>query len=159
MIDEEGYRANVGIILSNQAGQVFWARRVGQNAWQFPQGGIDGQESPEEAMYRELMEETGLEPHDVAVLGCTRNWLKYRLPKRYVRRNQTPLCIGQKQIWYMLRMLGNESAFDLSRGPKPEFDLWRWVDYWAPSREVIFFKRKVYTRALSELEPLLKREI
>jgi len=157
MIDEEGYRANVGIILSNDEGRVFWARRVGQNAWQFPQGGIDRAESPEEAMFRELREETGLEPDHVAVLGCTREWLKYRLPKRYVRRNQTPLCIGQKQIWYMLRMLGDETLFDLGASPKPEFDHWRWVEYWAPSREVIFFKRRVYERALAELEPLLRK--
>jgi len=95
------------------------------------------------------------EPDHVKVLGCTQSWLKYRLPKRYVRRNQTPVCIGQKQIWYMLRMLGSESSFDLARGPKPEFDHWRWVDYWKPSREVIFFKRKVYKKALAELAPLL----
>jgi len=157
MIDSDGYRLNVGIILSNQQGQVFWARRVGQDAWQFPQGGIDHAESPEEAMFRELNEETGLHPADVEVLGCTKEWLKYRLPKRYVRRNQTPVCIGQKQIWYMLRMLSSESSVDLSVSDKPEFDHWRWVDYWEPSRKVIFFKRKVYKRALAELEPLLAR--
>ncbi len=158
MIDCDGYRANVGIILSNSEGQVFWARRVGQNAWQFPQGGIDLAESPEEAMYRELKEETGLSPSDVDVLGCTREWLRYRLPKRYVRRHQKPLCIGQKQIWYMLRMMGSEAAVDLANSPKPEFDHWRWVDYWEPSRQVIFFKRKVYKRALTELQPLLVSE-
>ena len=155
MIDENGYRANVGIILSNGEGQLFWARRIGQDAWQFPQGGIDRSESPEEAMYRELREETGLGPDHVELLGCTRTWLKYRLPKRYVRRNQTPLCIGQKQIWYMLRMLGDETSVDLAASPKPEFDHWRWVEYWEPSRQVIFFKRDVYERALTELEPLL----
>ncbi len=155
MIDCDGYRANVGIILSNQEGQVFWARRVGQNAWQFPQGGIDREESPEEAMYRELKEETGLAPDDVEVLGCTREWLRYRLPKRYVRRNQSPLCIGQKQIWYMLKMVSEESSVDLAISDKPEFDHWKWIDYWEPSRRVIFFKRKVYKRALTELEALL----
>lgn len=155
MIDKDGFRANVGIILSNAQGQVFWARRIGQDAWQFPQGGIDKSESPEEAMFRELREETGLSPDDVDVLGCTRQWLRYRLPKRYVRQNQTPLCIGQKQIWFMLRMLGNENAVDLANNSKPEFDHWQWVDYWEPSKKVIFFKRKVYKRALEELEPLL----
>ena len=156
MIDEEGFRANVGIILSNGAGRVFWARRLGQNAWQFPQGGIDETESPEEAMFRELREETGLSPEHVAVLGCTSSWLRYRLPKRYVRKNQSPLCIGQKQKWYMLRLLGSESSVDLGAGDKPEFDRWRWVDYWRPAREVIFFKRQVYQRALVELESCLE---
>ena len=155
MIDSEGYRANVGIILSNNDGQVFWARRIGQDAWQFPQGGIDNSESPEQAMYRELKEETGLDPHDVKLLGCTRRWLKYRLPKKYIRRNQNPVYIGQKQIWYMLRMLGDEKAVDLANSETPEFDRWQWVDYWEPSRKVIFFKRKVYKLALKELEPLL----
>jgi len=155
MIDSDGYRANVGIILSNQDGQVFWARRIGQDAWQFPQGGIDKSESPEQAMYRELKEETGLDPDDVKLLGCTREWLKYRLPKKYIRRNQSPVCIGQKQIWYMLRMQGDEQAVDLANSTNPEFDHWRWVDYWEPARKVIFFKRKVYKLALKELEPLL----
>lgn len=158
MIDDEGYRANVGIILINDEGRVFWARRIGQDAWQFPQGGIDHSESPEQAMYRELHEETGLQPDHVEVLGCTRTWLKYKLPKRYVRRNQTPLCIGQKQIWYLLRMIGDEAAVNLHASPKPEFDHWRWVEYWKPSKEVIFFKRQVYEKALTELEPLLIRE-
>jgi len=155
MIDRDGYRLNVGIILSNREGKLFWARRVGQDAWQFPQGGIDRAESPEEAMYRELTEETGLGANDVEILGCTSDWLKYRLPKRYVRRNQQPVCVGQKQIWYMLRMVGKESAVNLSCSDKPEFDNWCWVDYWEPSRKVIFFKRKVYKLALTELEPLL----
>lgn len=158
MIDQEGYRLNVGIILSNTKGQVFWARRVGQDAWQFPQGGIDKSESPEEAMYRELAEETGLSPSDVEVLGSTKEWLHYRLPKRYVRKNQQPLCIGQKQIWFMLRMTCCESVVDLANSDTPEFDEWRWVDYWVPSRQVIFFKRKVYRLALSELHPLLDIE-
>jgi len=156
MIDNDGYRLNVGIILTNDEGQLFWARRVGQDAWQFPQGGIDPKESPETAMFRELNEETGLEPQHVKVLGCTDDWLKYRLPKRYVRENQTPMCIGQKQIWYMLRMVADEQAFDLGNTAKPEFDHWEWVDYWEPARKVIFFKRKVYRRALTELEPLLQ---
>ncbi|MBX2824923.1 MAG: RNA pyrophosphohydrolase [Gammaproteobacteria bacterium] len=155
MIDSDGYRLNVGIILSNREGKLFWARRVGQDAWQFPQGGIDRAESPEEAMYRELTEETGLSANDVEILGCTSDWLKYRLPKRYVRRNQQPVCVGQKQIWFMLRMLSKESAVNLSSSDKPEFDNWCWVDYWEPSRKVIFFKRKVYKLALTELEPLL----
>jgi putative (di)nucleoside polyphosphate hydrolase len=155
MIDSDGYRLNVGIILSNDQGQLFWARRIGQDAWQFPQGGIDNEESPEQAMYRELKEETGLDPGDVEILGCTHDWLKYKLPKRFVRRNQTPVCIGQKQIWYMLRMTCTEDSVNLAFCDKPEFDSWCWIDYWEPSKRVIFFKRKVYKLALKELEPLL----
>ncbi|MEM7208552.1 MAG: RNA pyrophosphohydrolase [Pseudomonadota bacterium] len=155
MIDSNGYRANVGIIIANDAGKVFWARRVGQDAWQFPQGGMRMTESPEEAMFRELREETGLRPEHVEVLGSTRDWLRYDLPKRYIRRNQTPRCIGQKQIWFLLKMVCGEDRVTLDACDKPEFDHWCWVDYWKPCTQVIFFKRGVYEDALSELAPLM----
>jgi putative (di)nucleoside polyphosphate hydrolase len=155
MIDTDGFRPNVGIILANGEGQVLWARRVGQDAWQFPQGGIKSHESPEEALYRELCEELGLQSEEVAIMGATRGWLRYTLPKRYIRKNSTPTCIGQKQVWFLLRLLGRESAVKLNACRRPEFDSWKWVNYWHPSREVIFFKRDVYRRALKELAPLL----
>ncbi len=155
MIDADGFRPNVGIILTNQQGQLFWARRVGRDAWQFPQGGIRPEETPRQALFRELYEETGLLPQHVAVTGWTRGWLRYRLPRRYVRRDCHPVCIGQKQIWYLLRFLGDECNFDLCRSEKPEFDTWRWVSYWYPLHKVVFFKRNVYRRALHELAPLV----
>lgn len=155
MIDSDGYRPNVGIILSHEDGRVFWAKRVGQNAWQFPQGGIRPHESLEEALFRELREETGLLPEHVEIMGCTRRWLRYRLPKHLIRRHSKPLCIGQKQRWFMLRMLVDDACVRLDASDKPEFDSWRWVEYWRPLREVVFFKRHVYRCALRELAPLV----
>ncbi|MBK1692182.1 RNA pyrophosphohydrolase [Ectothiorhodospira mobilis] len=155
MIDCDGYRPNVGIILSNAERRLFWAKRIGQQAWQFPQGGIRQEETPEQALYRELEEETGLQPRHVEVVGCTRDWLRYRLPKHLIRRRSDPVCIGQKQIWFLLRLVGDESCVRLDAMSNPEFDAWRWVDYWQPTREVVFFKRQVYRRALKELAPLL----
>ncbi|ACL73493.1 RNA pyrophosphohydrolase [Thioalkalivibrio sulfidiphilus] len=155
MIDCDGYRPNVGIILSNQERRLFWAKRIGQQAWQFPQGGIRRDESPLDAMYRELAEETGLGPEHVEVIGKTRDWLRYRLPKHLIRRHSNPVCIGQKQIWFMLRLVGDETCVRLDSVQPAEFDSWRWVDYWRPMREVVFFKRHVYRRALRELAPLL----
>ena len=155
MIDSDGYRPNVGIILSNPEGKVFWARRCGQNAWQFPQGGIQSHETPDEAMYRELSEETGLNSEHVEIVGKTQNWLRYQLPKRMVRRNTKPVFIGQKQIWFILKLTGSEENFNLSNMDKPEFDHWAWVDYWYPMKEVVFFKKDVYQKALTELEPFL----
>ncbi len=152
MIDSKGFRANVGIILCNSQGKVFWARRVGQKNWQFPQGGIDENESPMEAMYRELHEETGLQPEHVEVVGQTNDWLRYRIPEHLLRRRSKPLCIGQKQIWFFLRLTGGESDFDLCCSEKPEFDSWCWVDYWAPVDEIVEFKRNVYKQALTQLE-------
>ena len=150
MIDKHGFRANVGIILLNDGGQVFCARRCGMSAWQFPQGGIKRHETPERAMFRELREEIGLEPDDVEVLGATKGWLRYRLPKRYIRYHQQPLCIGQKQIWFLLKLLSADTSVRLDLADDQEFDDWRWVDYWEPLGFVVPFKRNVYERALHE---------
>ncbi len=155
VIDSDGYRPNVGIILTNSRGRLLWARRVHQDAWQFPQGGIRAAETPVQAMYRELEEEIGLLPAHVDMLGSTRGWLRYRLPERYIRRSQQPVCVGQKQVWFMLRLVGEERHVRLDLSDKPEFDNWRWVDYWYPLRQVVPFKRSVYKQALSELAPLL----
>lgn len=151
MIDSEGFRPNVGIVLANGDGRILWAKRVGQNAWQFPQGGINADETPEEAMYRELHEEIGLHEHQVRVLAQTRGWLRYRLPKRYIRRNSSPLCIGQKQRWFLLELVDDEQQIRFDCGHKAEFDGWRWVNYWYPVTQVIEFKMDVYRRALKEL--------
>ncbi|MFY9178540.1 MAG: RNA pyrophosphohydrolase [Venatoribacter sp.] len=153
MIDEQGYRPNVGIILCNDQGQVLWARRIGQNAWQFPQGGIKEGESPEAALFRELHEEVGLRQEQVQILGCTRGWLRYRLPKRMVRYGSKPLCIGQKQKWFLLKLIDQDSAINVQATDSPEFDGWDWVSYWFPLGSVVSFKREVYRRAMTELAP------
>ena len=154
-IDSEGFRANVGIILCNDDGRLLLAGRVGNRGWQFPQGGMLESESPQEAMYRELHEEVGLGSDDVAVLAETQDWLRYRLPERYIRRGSQPLCIGQKQRWYLLRLTGSEDKVSLDHSDAPEFDRWRWVEFWRPVKEVIYFKRRVYVQALHELGPHL----
>jgi len=157
MIDSDGYRPNVGMILTNTAGQVLWARRIGQDAWQFPQGGIRQHETPVEALYRELHEEIGLGPADVSILACTRGWLRYRLPKRMIRHNTLPICVGQKQKWFMLRMMTDDSHIAFNHSEDPEFDGWSWVSYWYPLSKVVSFKRDVYRQALTELAPRIHR--
>ena len=153
-IDEDGFRANVGIILTDGQGRVMIGGRVGRSGWQFPQGGIRPSESTEDAMYRELKEEVGLEPQDVEMMGFTQGWLRYRLPERYIRRERTPVCIGQKQRWFLLQLLTEVERVRFDATSAPEFDRCRWVDYWRPVKEVIYFKRHVYVRALKELGPL-----
>lgn len=156
MIDEQGYRLNVGIILANKQQQLFMGRRVGlYNAWQFPQGGIREHETAQQALFRELKEEVGLDPQDVRVLGKTQEWLCYDLPKRMIRQHSSPLCIGQKQCWFLLGLMGEETSINLKASDKPEFDQWRWVSYWQPVHEVISFKKDVYQQALTELETAL----
>lgn len=154
MIDAKGYRANVGIIISNAVGQVLWTRRVGgADAWQFPQGGVDEGETPEQAMYRELYEEVGLSPEQVKIVAVTSKWLNYKLPKQFIREHQSPVCIGQKQKWFLLQLLANDSAIDLEKTASAEFDSWQWVSYWYPLGQIIEFKRDVYRQALKELSP------
>ncbi|MFQ3248658.1 RNA pyrophosphohydrolase [Glaciecola sp.] len=155
MIDAEGFRANVGIIICNKMGQVFWARRYGQHSWQFPQGGIDQGETAEQAMYRELHEEVGLLEKDVSIVSVTRNWLRYKLPKRLVRKGSNPVCIGQKQKWFLLTLKCDEKDVDLLQSGHPEFDDWRWVSYWYPIRNVVSFKRDVYRKAMKEFSPVV----
>src|SRR3989337_1316613 len=155
MIDSEGFRANVGIMLCNQDGQLFWARRAGMDAWQFPQGGIKPDEDAETAMYRELREEIGLLPEHVEVIASTDDWLKYWLPKRFIRQNIFPLCIGQKQIWFLLKLIADDSQVRLDVSKNPEFDNWRWIDYWDPAEQVVAFKRNVYEQALQQLAPYI----
>ncbi len=155
MLDRDGYRPNVGIILTNDHNQVFWGKRVKEHSWQFPQGGIKPGESPEAAMYRELHEETGLLPHHVKILGRTRDWLRYEVPTNWIKREWRGSYRGQKQIWFLLRLTGRETDVSLRAMNQPEFDAWRWHDYWSPIEEVIEFKKNVYRDALQELSVLL----
>ena len=179
-IDRHGFRPNVCTVIQNDAGQVLWARRVGgRDAWQFPQGGIHAGESVKEAMYRELFEEVGLKPEAVEVVASTSGWLRYRLP-RYMRQRgshrtaprrrrggdsasgsaapaeDSVRFLGQKQKWFLLRLLAGDDAVRTDHTRKPEFDHWRWVSYWYPLAEVVAFKRDVYRRALTELAPMLR---
>jgi putative (di)nucleoside polyphosphate hydrolase len=151
MLDRDGYRPNVGIILVNARNEVFWGKRIREHSWQFPQGGIQRGESPEEAMYRELQEEVGLTREQVRILGRTRDWLRYDVPEHWVRREWRGHYRGQKQIWFLLQLTGRDSEVDLRASGHPEFDAWRWNNYWVPLEAVIEFKRDVYRNVLQEL--------
>lgn len=150
MIDDDGYRQNVGIVICNNQRQLLWARRYGQYSWQFPQGGVKPGETAEQAMYRELFEEVGLQHKDVRLLASTRGWLRYKLPKRLVRWDIQPICVGQKQKWFLLQLNSNDEDINMQASSTPEFDDWRWVSFWYPVRQVVSFKRDVYRRVLKE---------
>ncbi len=159
MLDRDGYRLNVGIILVNDEGKLFWGKRVKASGWQFPQGGVNPYETLEETMYRELAEEVGLTKDDIKVLGVTKRWLRYKLPTHFRHKFQKPLCIGQKQKWFLVLLTSSEDKINLNATDKPEFNSWQWVGYWEPLRHVIYFKRDIYFRALKELEPIVKAKI
>ena len=157
MLDREGFRPNVGIVLLNQWNQVFWGKRLRSHSWQFPQGGIKHGETPEQAMYRELHEEVGLTTDHVRILARTRDWLRYKVPDRFIRREARGHYRGQKQIWFLLQLTGRDSDMNLRATSHPEFDAWRWNEYWIPLEVVIDFKRDVYQHALTELSRFLPR--
>ena len=157
MLDRDGFRPNVGIILLNHKSQVFWGKRIRTHSWQFPQGGIDRGENPEQAMFRELHEEVGLHPQHVQVLARTRDWLRYEVPDRFIRRDARGHYKGQKQIWFLLQLVGHDWDLNLRATDHPEFDAWRWNDYWVPLDVVVEFKRGVYEMALTELSRFVPR--
>jgi putative (di)nucleoside polyphosphate hydrolase len=156
VIDTDGYRANVAIIICNKNGQVLWAKRFGQHSWQFPQGGMKEGETPEQSMFRELYEEVGLKPEHITILATSRSWLRYKLPKRLVRWDSpAPVCIGQKQRWFLLQLTSDDKQIEFDACGHPEFDDWRWVTYWYPVRQVVSFKREVYRKALKEFSAIV----
>ena len=157
MLDREGFRPNVGIILLNQKNQVFWGKRIRTHSWQFPQGGIDRGETPEQAMIRELHEEVGLKQEHVRIVARTRDWLRYEVPDRFIRRDARGFYKGQKQIWFLLQMVAPDHHLNLRATDHPEFGAWRWNDYWVPLDLVVEFKRGVYEMALTELSRFLPR--
>ena len=156
MIDKSGYRKNVGIVLVNSKGKLLICKRLKEKSWQFPQGGFKKNEVAESAMFRELFEEIGLKKTDVAIIGKTKEWLKYDLPKKYQRKTNNRLCLGQKQIWFLLKLLSNDTAINLNTSKKPEFDGWEWVSDKKPLEVVVDFKKEVYEKALEELLPLIE---
>ena len=158
MLDRDGFRPNVGIILLNQKNQVFWGKRIRTHSWQFPQGGIDRGETPEQALFRELQEEVGLLPEQVRIVARTRDWLRYEVPDRYIRKDARGHYKGQKQIWFLLQLVVPDHALNLRASTHPEFDAWRWNEYWVPLESVVEFKRGVYEMALTELSRYLTRQ-
>ena len=155
LIDKNGYRANVGIVLMNRQKELFFAKRRYQSGWQFPQGGIHIGETPESAMYRELLEETGLTKNDTELLSESNNWYQYKIPKKHLRKSKKgkPVVIGQKQKWFLLKLTGADKAISLTSPSKfQEFDSWKWVDPALPARQVIGFKQQVYEQVLTEFQ-------
>ena len=160
MLDRKGFRLNVGIILASQDNTLFWGQRCDRTGWQFPQGGMRAHESAEEAMYRELYEEVGLLPDDVRIISRTHRWYYYHLPaeRRSAILRKTPDAssfAGQKQRWFLLRLVSNQSQVNLEKSGHPEFTDWRWVSYWFPVYQVVHFKQQVYRKVLSVMAPAL----
>lgn len=151
MIDEDGYRPNVASVIINKDNKILWAKRVNEDNWQFPQGGIQKGETPEQAMYREVYEEVGLSKNSFEILGRSSDWLRYDVPEKFVKTYWQGRYKGQKQIWFLLKFIGADDLINLNLHDSPEFDDWKWENFWFPLKEVVDFKKDVYSTALNEL--------
>jgi len=151
MIDEDGYRPNVASVIINKDNKILWAKRVDEDNWQFPQGGIQKGETPEQAMYREVYEEVGLKKNSFEILGRSADWLKYDVPEKFVKTYWQGRYKGQKQIWFLLKFIGSDDLINLNLHESPEFDDWKWENFWHPLQDVVDFKKEVYSAALNEL--------
>jgi len=147
----EGYRKNVAMVVMNNHRQVLICRRKGTENWQFPQGGIDKDELLEEAMYRELYEEVGLEKSDVSIIGKTKRAIKYDIPSSMRSKVLGGKFKGQLQTWYLLKVRDDNCSINLYCDASPEFDMFDWVSYWYPISKIVEFKKEAYREALKEL--------
>ena len=151
MIDEDGYRPNVASVIINKDNKILWAKRVNEDNWQFPQGGIQKGETPEQAMYREVYEEVGLSKNSFEILGRSSDWLRYDVPEKFVKTYWQGRYRGQKQIWFLLKFIGSDDLINLNLHDSPVFDDWKWEYFWFPLKDVVDFKKDVYSTALNEL--------
>jgi len=150
------YRPCVGVTLINPAGLIFAGRRIDTTApaWQMPQGGIDAGEDPQAAALRELSEETGVRPDRVSILDSTPGWLTYDLPPELLGKTWGGRYRGQKQKWYLMRFLGEDSEIDIARD-HPEFSEWRWIGPDEMIAAIVPFKRAIYRQVVDRFRPFL----
>ena len=156
LIFDDGFRANVGIVIFNQKQQVFFAKRRYQSGWQFPQGGIQLGESPKKAMFRELLEETGLDKRSVELIYISDYWYDYRIPKKSIRKATNGITvIGQRQKWFLLKLKDGSTNISLTSSPIQEFDSWKWIKPQLSIEQVIGFKKRVYEKVIDEFLPFI----
>ncbi len=144
------YRQGVGIMLLNRQGRVFVAQRIDMPsaAWQMPQGGIDKGESPLDAAWRELKEETGTDKAEV--IGESRDWYVYDLPVDLAPKLWRGRFRGQTQKWFVFRFLGSDRDIDIAT-ENPEFSGWKWADMAELPDLIVPFKRTLYSQLIEEL--------
>ena len=158
MFKKEPYRPNVAIVIINRRGSILWCQRKNNDGWQFPQGGIDKNESPREAILRETKEEVCLESEDLKIIFESKKWFKYDVPKErrpnyFITKNKFR---GQIQKWFLAELLSDDSKINLEATQTVEFKTWIWASYWYALGSVVPFKKEVYREALLEMLPYYK---
>jgi putative (di)nucleoside polyphosphate hydrolase len=148
------YRPGVGLAIINSNNLLFIGERIDSpGSWQMPQGGIDENEQPEEAVLREMKEEIGTD--QATILAWSKEWLHYELPNALIPKLWNGKYRGQKQLWFLLRFIGNDSDINIHT-EHPEFSSWKWSDFDSVTDKIVPFKRKIYSKILAEFRPLIK---
>ena len=147
-------RQGVGVIVLNQNNEVFVAKRKDNpiDKWQMPQGGININETPFNAMKRELEEETSITT--IKVLKEIDNWLEYELPPNLLGKIWKGKYRGQKQKWFIVKFFGNDGEINLNT-KHPEFIEWKWINYKSLTDVIVDFKKDVYKELKNELKNFL----
>ena len=150
------YRSAVGIMLLNQKAEVFVGHRIDtkSEAWQMPQGGIDWGESPEQAVFRELWEETGVVQEKVTILRESDDWFHYELPPHLANTLWRGRYRGQRQKWFAMQFNGTDSDINIQT-EHPEFNEWKWADPLKLPEMIVPFKRDLYAAIVEDFRPLL----
>jgi len=147
------YRPCVGMMVCNRAGGIFAGQRIDStlDAWQMPQGGIEPDESPRDAAFRELEEETGIPADAVEILAETSDWIPYDLPHHLVPKLWHGKYRGQKQRWFLMRFLGEDSQINIETAT-PEFNKWCWMPPEDLLGKIVPFKRDTYEQVIREFQ-------
>ena len=145
-----GYRLNVAMIVLNKENKSLFCKRRNTDNWQFPQGGVNEDETIESAMFRELNEEVGLNEENVEIKAVTQNLIYYDIPKNIRSRVLGGKFKGQAQKYFLLKLISGE--IDLNKENIPEFDKYTWVPFWYPLNQVVDFKKEAYRNALIEFK-------
>ena len=155
--DQRPYRANVGIVLLNEHGKVWVGSRIDMlsNHYQMPQGGVDEGEDLETAMWRELQEEISVKKENAQILDYHKEWLTYDLPYDTSLKFWGGKFKGQKQKWFVLRLIGEDSLIDINT-EEPEFKDWKWVDINEIVDLIVPFKKDMYKQIVDNFQHLCK---
>lgn len=137
------------MVIFNQDGFVLLAERIDNpGSWQMPQGGIEMDEDPEIAVFREMEEEIGT--RNAEIIGVIEDWIYYDFPPHVCHKLFDGKYRGQRQKWIALRFLGQDNEICLDTHSDPEFCSWRWVRLDDLLNTVVHFKRGAYERIIRE---------